>query len=110
MKSIEIKVGERIRTLRESRGLLQRQLASEAGLPARTVGRIERGEAPLLRAHEAVIRKEAVRTIGGVAVPPTMSPDGVIEVTDVRVEPGGSKVVKLPLGLRRKPCCPSAAL
>jgi len=37
-------VGERIRASRESNGLLQRELAASAGLPLRTVGRIERGE------------------------------------------------------------------
>jgi transcriptional regulator with XRE-family HTH domain len=45
VKTIEVKVGERVRALREERGLLQRQLATAAGLPARTVGRLERGEA-----------------------------------------------------------------
>ncbi len=44
MKSIKKKIGERIRFLRESSGLLQRELAKAADLPARTVGRIERGE------------------------------------------------------------------
>ena len=37
-------LGERIRTLREERHLLQRELASQAGIPVRTLGRIERGE------------------------------------------------------------------
>ena len=44
MKPIETKVGDRIKLLRESNGWLQRELAQAAGLPLRTVGRIERGE------------------------------------------------------------------
>lgn len=44
MKNIEIKLGNKIRESREVKGLLQRELADKAGLPARTVGRIERGE------------------------------------------------------------------
>ena len=44
VKSIESKVGERVRALREERGLLQRGLAATAGLPVRTLGRLEQGE------------------------------------------------------------------
>jgi XRE family transcriptional regulator, regulator of sulfur utilization len=43
MKSIARGVGARIRRLRESKKLLQRELAAVAGLPLRTIGRIERG-------------------------------------------------------------------
>jgi len=44
MKILETKVGGRIKLLREGKGWLQRELAKTAGLPLRTVGRIERGE------------------------------------------------------------------
>ena len=44
MKSPEFEVGEHVRTLREGKGMLQRELAQTAGLPLRTIGRIERGE------------------------------------------------------------------
>jgi transcriptional regulator with XRE-family HTH domain len=44
MKNIETQIGERIRSLREAKGLLQRELADSASLPVRTIGRIERGE------------------------------------------------------------------
>lgn len=44
MHSLEGQVGDRIRALREARCLLQRQLADAAGLPVRTIGRIERGD------------------------------------------------------------------
>jgi transcriptional regulator with XRE-family HTH domain len=37
-------IGRRIRELRESRNWLQRDLAKAAGLPLRTIGRLERGE------------------------------------------------------------------
>ena len=37
-------MGERIRDLRAQRAWLQRELANAAGLPLRTIGRIERGE------------------------------------------------------------------
>jgi transcriptional regulator with XRE-family HTH domain len=37
-------VGDRIRQLRASKKLLQRDLARDAGVPVRTIGRIERGE------------------------------------------------------------------
>jgi transcriptional regulator with XRE-family HTH domain len=36
--------GEKIRQAREKQDLLQRELAVRAGLPTRTIGRIERGE------------------------------------------------------------------
>lgn len=36
--------GGRIRTAREDRKMLQRELAHKAGVPVRTIGRIERGE------------------------------------------------------------------
>jgi len=42
--SIHRKVGSHIRTLREGKSWLQRELAKKAGLPLRTIGRIERGE------------------------------------------------------------------
>ena len=38
------RLGLRIRILREQKGWLQRDLAKEADLPVRTIGRIERGE------------------------------------------------------------------
>jgi len=44
VKSVEHRVGDSIRKTRESKGLLQRELAAAAGLPLRTIGRIERGE------------------------------------------------------------------
>jgi transcriptional regulator with XRE-family HTH domain len=44
MKPVETRVGARIKLLREGKGWLQRELAKAAGLPLRTVGRIERGE------------------------------------------------------------------
>jgi transcriptional regulator with XRE-family HTH domain len=44
MRSVELLIGDRIRVRREALGVLQRELASSAGLPVRTVGRIERGE------------------------------------------------------------------
>lgn len=44
MPALEAEVGERIRAKRESKGLLQRELAATADLPLRTIGRIERGE------------------------------------------------------------------
>jgi transcriptional regulator with XRE-family HTH domain len=47
MRSVESLIGQRIRVRREACGLLQREMASLAGLPVRTVGRIERGEADM---------------------------------------------------------------
>jgi transcriptional regulator with XRE-family HTH domain len=44
MKEVAFEVGERIRVLRDRRDWLQRELAAAAGLPLRTIGRIERGE------------------------------------------------------------------
>ncbi len=44
MPRLEQQIGNRIRALRESKGLLQKDLAKSAGLPIRTIGRIERGE------------------------------------------------------------------
>lgn len=44
MADLNTQIGERIRTLREQRGWIQRDLAEAAGLPVRTIGRIERGE------------------------------------------------------------------
>lgn len=38
------RIGQRIRSLREEKGWLQRDLAKGADLPVRTIGRIERGE------------------------------------------------------------------
>lgn len=37
-------LGARIREMRERKAWLQRNLAKAAGLPVRTIGRIERGE------------------------------------------------------------------
>lgn len=37
-------IGSRVRSIRESRNLLQREIAGVAGIPTRTIGRIERGE------------------------------------------------------------------
>lgn len=37
-------IGSRIKECRESRQWLQRDLAQHAGVPVRTIGRIERGE------------------------------------------------------------------
>jgi len=50
-------LGEAIRHFREQRGLLQRELAERAGLPVRTLGRIERGEVDL---RLSTLRKIAV--------------------------------------------------
>jgi hypothetical protein len=36
---------------------------------------------------------------------PAISPFVEIEATYVNVEPGGSKIVKPPVGVRKKPCC-----
>jgi predicted transcriptional regulator len=44
MARLEQQIGESIRTLREGKGLFQKDLAEHAGLPIRTIGRIERGE------------------------------------------------------------------
>jgi transcriptional regulator with XRE-family HTH domain len=44
MQPLESALGDRIRVLREARDWLQRELAQAAGLPLRTIGRIERGE------------------------------------------------------------------
>ena len=44
MNSMAQIIGERIRALRETENLLQRELALKAGIQVRTVGRIERGE------------------------------------------------------------------
>lgn len=44
MKRLDVAVGVRIRELRAARSWLQRELATRAGLPLRTIGRIERGE------------------------------------------------------------------
>ena len=44
MKSLNREVGAAIRRQRLSQDLLQRDIATRAGLPLRTVGRIERGE------------------------------------------------------------------
>ena len=44
MEKIIERLGRNIRTLREKRDLLQRELAEYAGVPVRTIGRIERGE------------------------------------------------------------------
>ena len=44
MKSLNRQIGAAIRWHRLAQGLLQRDIAARAGLPLRTVGRIERGE------------------------------------------------------------------
>jgi transcriptional regulator with XRE-family HTH domain len=44
MKNNQEKLGTLIRHVREERHLLQRELADQAGIPVRTLGRIERGE------------------------------------------------------------------
>ena len=44
MKDINKICGEKIRTARTESDLLQRELAKMAGVPVRTIGRIERGE------------------------------------------------------------------
>ena len=44
MSKLIEKLGRNIRDLREKRDLLQRELAEQAGVPVRTIGRIERGE------------------------------------------------------------------
>jgi len=57
MKTLENAVGERIRTCREQREWLQRELAEAAGLPVRTLGRIERGEVDVRLSTLAKIAK-----------------------------------------------------
>lgn len=44
MDPINKECGRRIRQTREKQDLLQRELADRAGVPVRTIGRIERGE------------------------------------------------------------------
>ena len=44
MKSVVAQIGEKIRVRRQVLGVLQIEIAISAGLPVRTVGRIERGE------------------------------------------------------------------
>jgi transcriptional regulator with XRE-family HTH domain len=44
MDLVNQQCGQKIRILREARQLLQRELGEKAGLPERTIGRIERGE------------------------------------------------------------------
>ena len=44
MSNVVVELGEKVRTFREERGWIQRELATVAGLPVRTIGRIERGE------------------------------------------------------------------
>ena len=44
MNQINQQCGHRIRQAREQQDLLQRELADKAGVPIRTIGRIERGE------------------------------------------------------------------
>ena len=44
MNQINVALGRHIRLARESKGSLQKDLAQAAGLPVRTIGRIERGE------------------------------------------------------------------
>jgi len=44
MDSINKHCGQRIRLIRKKQQMLQRELAIKAGVPERTIGRIERGE------------------------------------------------------------------
>jgi transcriptional regulator with XRE-family HTH domain len=44
MRQINTRVGRHIRAVRETKSLLQKDLAISAGVPVRTIGRIERGE------------------------------------------------------------------
>ena len=44
METLNKQIGNRIRLLREQKKMLQRELSQIAGLPVRTIGRIERGE------------------------------------------------------------------
>ena len=44
MEQVNIQCGQKIRQTREKQDLLQRELADRAGVPVRTIGRIERGE------------------------------------------------------------------
>ena len=44
MAKINQEIGERIRVRREKREWFQHDLAEAAGLPVRTIGRIERGD------------------------------------------------------------------
>ena len=44
MDQVNQQCGIRIRKAREKQELLQRELADRAGVPVRTIGRIERGE------------------------------------------------------------------
>lgn len=57
MKTSAESVGQNIRRLRESRGWLQRDLAQAAGLPVRTIGRIERGDVDVRLSTLAKIAK-----------------------------------------------------
>jgi len=44
MNRINQIIGNKIRSIRENKELLQRELAEIANLPVKTVGRVERGE------------------------------------------------------------------
>lgn len=44
MEALNKQIGNRVRLLREQKKMLQRELSQIAGLPVRTIGRIERGE------------------------------------------------------------------
>jgi len=43
MTNRQMRLGKKIRSLRENRSWLQKELAEKATLPVRTIGRIERG-------------------------------------------------------------------
>jgi transcriptional regulator with XRE-family HTH domain len=44
MNNINQQVGKKILAIRTEKDLYQRELADKAGLPVRTIGRVERGE------------------------------------------------------------------
>jgi transcriptional regulator with XRE-family HTH domain len=57
MKSLNRQIGAATRRQRLSHGLLQRDVAVRAGLPLRTIGRIERGEVDVRLSTLAKIAK-----------------------------------------------------
>lgn len=81
-----------IRFLRSEMGLTQAQLADMVGRDAQTIGRWERGETPIEKAHEMVLRKAAlehahqeVQTMTELARKSVPSADGkpyLIDATD----------------------------
>ena len=57
MKNIEVQFGERVRELRQAKGLSQEELAFKAGVHRTYLGGIERGERnPALRNIEAIAK------------------------------------------------------